>query len=56
MLPATALSDMYCIGVLLKETCSTLCSLQAAIFVKSLTAKELTAEAALEYLQCEWCP
>ncbi len=52
----TALSDMYCIGVLLKEAYPTVCSLQAASFIQSLMAKKLTAEAALEYLQYEWCP
>ncbi len=52
----TTLSDMYSIGVLLKEAYVTLSSPQAATFIQKLMAKELTAEAALEYLQHEWLP
>lgn len=52
----TALSDMYCIGALLQEGYPTACSLQSASFIQNLMAKELTAEAALEFLRHEWCP
>ncbi len=52
----TALSDMYCIGALLQEAYPTACSLQSASYIQNLMAKELTAEAALEFLRHEWCP
>ena len=50
----TTLSDMYCIGLLLKEANVT--SIQADTFVHKLMAKQLSAEAALMYLRNEWAP
>ena len=52
----TALSDMYCIGLLLREARVNVTSVQADTFVHRLLAKELTAEAALMCLQKEWTP
>ena len=55
----TALSDMFCIGVLLKEVVNsraTPYSVQANHFIYKLLDKELTAVAALMCLQCEWRP
>lgn len=50
----TALSDMHCIGLLLKEAQVRVTSIQADTFVHKLIAKELNAEAALMYLRNEW--
>ena len=47
------LSDMYSIGVLLREALPGVGS-QASIFIQKLMDKELTAEAALTWLQHEW--
>lgn len=52
----TALSDMYCIGLLLKEAHAGLFSPQVYTFVHKLMSKELTADAALVCLQHEWSP
>jgi len=55
----TALSDMFCIGVLLKEIVdsrATPYSVQANRFIHKLLDKDLTAMAALMWLQREWCP
>ena len=52
----TALSDMYCIGFLLKEAHVSVTSLEVDAFVHKLMAKELTAKAALVYLRNEWAP
>ena len=55
----TALSDMFCIGVLLKKVESsraTPYSVQANHFIHKLLGKESTATAALMCSQCEWCP
>ena len=55
----TALSDMFCIGVLLKEVVNsraTPYSVQANHFIYKLLVKELTAVAALMCLQREWRP
>ena len=55
----TALSDMFCIGVLLKEVVksrATPYSVHADHFIHELLDKELTAIAALMCLQREWCP
>lgn len=52
----TTLSDMYCIGLLLKEAYISVTSIQADTFAHKLMAKELSAEAALVYLQTEWAP
>lgn len=49
----TPLSDMYSIGVLLTEAHIRVSS-QAATFIHKLMDKELTAEAALTWLQREW--
>ena len=50
----TPLSDMHCIGLLLKEAQVRVTSIQADTFVHKLVAKELNAEAALMYLRNEW--
>lgn len=50
------LSDMHCIGVLLKEAHASSNSPQADSFINKLVAKELTAEAALMWLGREWSP
>lgn len=52
----TALSDMYCIGLLLKEAHVSVTSIQADTFVHKLIDKQLNAEAALMYLRNEWAP
>ena len=49
----TPLSDMYSIGVLLREALTDVSS-QAGTFIQKLMDKELTAEAALTWLQHEW--
>ena len=49
----TPLSDMYSIGVLLREALVSVSS-QAVTFIHKLMDKELTAEAALTWLQHEW--
>lgn len=49
----TPLSDMYSIGVLLKEAHISVSS-QAVTFISKLMDKELTAEAALTWLQRKW--
>ncbi|KAL3130715.1 hypothetical protein ABBQ38_000064 [Trebouxia sp. C0009 RCD-2024] len=49
----TPLSDMYSIGVLLREAHVSVNS-QAVTFIDKLMDKELTAEAALIWLQREW--
>ena len=49
----TALSDMYSMGVLLREA-QVRVSSQAHTFIQKLMDKELTAEAALAWLQREW--
>ena len=49
----TPLSDMYSIGVLLGEALVSVSS-QAVTFIHKLMDKELTAEAALTWLQHEW--
>ncbi|DBB14133.1 TPA: hypothetical protein ACH3X3_001085 [Trebouxia sp. C0006] len=49
----TPLSDMYSIGVLLREALVGV-STQALTFIQKLMDKELTAEAALTWLQHEW--
>ena len=54
----TAMSDMFCIGVLLKEVVdsrATPYSPKANLFVHKLLHKDLTAMAALTQLQHEWC-
>jgi len=55
----TALSDMFCIGVLLQEVVNlraTPYSVQASNFMHKLLGKDLTAATALACLQHEWCP
>lgn len=52
----TALSDMYCIGLLLDEAHTSHISPPADAFVRKLMAKEMTAEAALVYLRHQWSP
>jgi hypothetical protein len=49
----TPLSDMYSIGVLLREALVGV-STQALTVIQKLMDKELTAEAALTWLQHEW--
>ena len=49
----TPLSDMYSIGVLLREAHASVSS-QAITFIHKLMDKELSAEAALTWLQHEW--
>lgn len=54
----TAMSDMFCIGVLLKEVVdsrATPYSPEANLFIRKLLDKDLTAMAALMQLQHEWC-
>ena len=51
----TAMSDIYCIVVLLKEA-QGLSSPQINTFIHKLMAKVLSAEAALMYLQHAWSP
>lgn len=56
----TPLSDMFCIGILLEEVVNsraTPYSVQANHFIQchKLLGKELTATAALMFLQREWC-
>ena len=51
----TAMSGMYCIGVL-EEARPSLSSPEVNTFIHKLMAKELSAEAALMYLQHEWAP
>lgn len=52
----TALSDMHCIGLLLKEARVNVTSVQADVFVDKLVAEQLTAEGALMCLRSEWAP
>ena len=49
----TPLSDMYSIGVLLREAYVSVSS-QVVTFIHKLMDKELTAEAALAWLKHEW--
>ena len=54
----TAMSDMFCIEVLLKEvgdSRATPYSPKANLFIRKLLDKDLTAMAALMQLQHEWC-
>lgn len=53
---AGCFTAMYCIGALLKEARPSLSSPQVDTFIHKLMAKELSAEAALMYLQHEWSP
>ncbi|DBB09237.1 TPA: hypothetical protein ACH3X3_007820 [Trebouxia sp. C0006] len=55
----TVMSDMFCIGVLLKEVVdsrATPYSAQANRFIRKLLDKDLAAVPALMWLQREWCP
>lgn len=55
----TVLSDMCCVGLVMKEADSsfaTLCSRQGGVFIQRLLDKSLTAAQASTFLKHDWCP